>query len=128
MKFIKELKFDSMGLIPCIVQDFKDGTVLMVAYMNKESLKKTIKNKKTTFWSRSRKKFWVKGEKSGNFQKVKEIYYDCDGDCLLIKVKQIGDAACHTGYRSCFYRKVDPSGKNNIVGKKIFDPAKKYKK
>ncbi len=127
MKFIKELKFDSMGLIPCVVQDFKDGTVLMVAYMNKESLKKTVKNKKATFWSRSRKKFWVKGEKSGNFQKVKGIFYDCDGDCILLKVEQVGGASCHAGYRSCFYRQITPRADSKIIGKKVFDPQKIYR-
>jgi phosphoribosyl-AMP cyclohydrolase len=127
MKFIKGLKFDSSGLIPCVVQDYKDGTVLMVAYMNSEAVKRTLKTKKATFWSRSRQKFWVKGESSGNLQKVREFYFDCDGDCLLLKVEQIGGAACHTGYRSCFYRKVFPGGKVSIKGKRLFNPAKIYK-
>ena len=128
MKFIKELKFDDKGLIPCVVQDYKDGAVLMVAYMNKEAVKKTLKTKKGTFWSRSRNKFWIKGEESGNVQKVKQMYFDCDGDCLLIKVEQVGGSACHTGFRSCFFRKVDAKGKFATVGKRIFDPAKVYKK
>ncbi len=127
MKFIKELKFDSNGLIPCVVQDYKDGAVLMVAYMNKEAVKRTLKTKKATFWSRSRQKFWVKGESSGNVQKLKEFYFDCDGDCLLVKVDQIGGAACHTGFRSCFYRKVSPEGKVTVKGKRLFDPSKVYK-
>ena len=126
MNFIKELKFDEKGLIPCVVQDYKDGAVLMVAYMNKEAVKRTIKTKKATFWSRSRGKFWVKGESSGNIQKVKELYYDCDGDCLLVKVLQIGGAACHTGFRSCFFRKVSQSGNSLVKGKRIFDPKKVY--
>lgn len=107
---IKELKFDDNGLIPAIVQDYKSGDVLMLAYMNKESLKKTLEIKKTCFWSRSRKQFWVKGETSGHFQLVKSISYDCDKDALLIKVRQIG-AACHTGERSCFYRRFRSSVK-----------------
>jgi phosphoribosyl-AMP cyclohydrolase len=105
IKSLKELKFDSNGLIPAIVQDHKSGEVLMVAYMNEESLAKTLKIKKTCFWSRSRKQYWVKGETSGHFQFVKAISYDCDKDALLIKVRQVG-AACHTGKRSCFYRKL----------------------
>jgi len=101
---LKGLKFDKNGLIPAIIQDYKTKEVLMLAYMNKESLKRTIKSGKTCYWSRSRRKFWVKGETSGNFQFVKSISYDCDLDTLLIKVRQIG-VACHTGNRSCFYRK-----------------------
>ena len=122
-----ELRFDAKGLIPAIIQDYKTNEVLMVAYMNEESVKKTIKDKKTWFYSRSRQKLWLKGETSGNIQQVKEIFVDCDQDCVLIKVKQIGDAACHTGYRSCFYRELK-GGKLEIIGKKIFDPEKVYKK
>lgn len=102
---LNKLKFDGNGLIPAIVQDYKTNEVLMMAFMNLESLKKTIKIKKTCFWSRSRKEYWVKGLTSGHFQFVKSIAYDCDCDCLLIKVRQIG-AACHTNKRSCFYRKI----------------------
>jgi len=102
---IKNLKYDKQGLIPAIIQDFKNKDVLMVAYMNKESLKRTIKTKKTCFWSRSRKEYWTKGMTSGHFQFVKSIAYDCDMDALLIKVRQVG-VACHTGNRSCFYRKI----------------------
>lgn len=105
LKDIKNLKFDKDGLIPAIIQDYKTGEVLMLAYMNKESLKRTLRLKKTCFWSRSRKKYWIKGETSGNFQQVKSIFYDCDMDALLIKVRQIG-FACHTGNRSCFFRKL----------------------
>lgn len=100
------LKYDAAGLIPVIIQDYKTGEVLMLAYMNKESLKRTLKLKKACFWSRSRKEYWVKGETSGHFQFIKEIYYDCDADALLIKVRQVG-VACHTGKRSCFYRKLE---------------------
>ncbi len=101
---IKDLKFDKNGLIPAIVQDYKTREVLMLAYMNKASVKRTLTSGKTCYWSRSRKKYWVKGETSGNFQFVKGVYYDCDMDTLLIKVRQKG-VACHTGNRSCFYRK-----------------------
>jgi len=102
---IKDLRFDSKGLIPAIIQDYKTGEVLMMAYMNKESLKKTMKSGKTCFWSRSRRTYWVKGETSGHYQFVKSISYDCDMDTLLIRVRQLG-VACHTGNRSCFYRKL----------------------
>lgn len=97
-------KFDEKGLIPAVVQDYKNGEVLMVAYMNKESLKITLKEKRTCFYSRSRQVLWRKGETSGHIQKVKGIWYDCDSDTLLVKVEQTG-AACHTGHRSCFYRR-----------------------
>lgn len=100
---INELKFDEEGLIPAVIQDERSGDVLMVAYMNEESLSRTLATKKTHFFSRSRKKLWLKGETSGNFQEVKDILYDCDLDTLLVKVDQIG-VACHTGERSCFYR------------------------
>ena len=103
---LDQMKYNSDGLIPAIVQDYKNNEVLMMAYMNIDSLRETIKVGKTCFWSRSRKTYWVKGETSGHFQHVKEISYDCDCDTLLIKVEQIG-AACHTNQRSCFYRKIE---------------------
>jgi len=103
---LDQLKFNSDGLIPAIVQDYKNNEILMMAWMNIDSLKETIKVGKTCFWSRSRKTYWVKGETSGHFQFVKGIFYDCDCDTLLIKVDQIG-AACHTNQRSCFYRKIE---------------------
>lgn len=102
---IKNLKFDQNGLIPAIIQDYKTKEVLMLAYMNAESVKRTMKLGKTCFWSRSRKEYWVKGMTSGHFQFVKSISYDCDLDALLIKVRQVG-VACHTGNRNCFYRKI----------------------
>jgi len=102
---LADLRFDKQGLIPAIIQDYKTGDVLMVAYMNKESLRRTMKLGKTCFWSRSRKEYWVKGGTSGHFQFVKSIAYDCDMDALLIKVRQVG-VACHTGNRSCFYRRI----------------------
>jgi len=104
---LKELRFDKQKLIPAIIQDYRTGEVLMLAYMNSESLRRTIKLGKTCFWSRSRKEYWVKGATSGNYQFVKSIAYDCDMDTLLIKVRQAGKGvACHTGNRSCFYRKI----------------------
>ena len=105
MAIIDELKYDSKGLIPAIVQDEKTKDVLMLAYMNRESLEKTLKEGKACYWSRSRKKLWTKGETSGNFQHVKAIYYDCDMDTLLLLIDQTG-VACHTGNRSCFFRKL----------------------
>jgi phosphoribosyl-AMP cyclohydrolase len=108
---IKTLKYDKRGLIPAIIQDYKTGEVLMLAYMNKESLRRTLELAKTCFWSRSRKEYWVKGATSGNYQFVKSIAYDCDLDALLIKVRQVG-VACHTGNRSCFYRKIELSKKS----------------
>lgn len=103
---IPVLKYDEKGLIPAIVQDVENGEVLMMAYMNDTSLKATVETGFTNFWSRSRQKYWKKGESSGNVQEVKEILYDCDEDTLLIKVKQHGAGACHTGSRTCFYRKI----------------------
>jgi len=102
---LKDLKFDDKGLIPAIIQDYKTNEVLMLAYMNKESIRRSIKLGKTCFWSRSRKEYWVKGMTSGHFQFIKSIAYDCDLDALLFKVRQVG-VACHTGNRSCFYRKI----------------------
>jgi phosphoribosyl-ATP pyrophosphohydrolase/phosphoribosyl-AMP cyclohydrolase len=103
---INNIKFDDQGLIPAIIQDYQNGQVLMMAYMNQESLQKTLDTGKTWFYSRSRQKLWMKGEESGHVQEVKEIRYDCDADTLLIKVIQTG-AACHTGHYSCFYRNID---------------------
>jgi phosphoribosyl-AMP cyclohydrolase len=102
---LRKLSFNADGLIPAIIQDFQTHEVLMMAYMNMDSLKRTIKQGKTCFWSRSRQEYWVKGATSGHFQYVKDIYYDCDADTLLIKVRQVG-AACHTFQKSCFYRKI----------------------
>ena len=127
LKLYKSLKFDDKGLIPAVVQDWRDNTVLMVAYMNRESIRRTLRLKKCVFWSRSRQSFWLKGESSGNVQKVKELRIDCDGDCLLVKVEQLGKAACHTGQRSCFYRKVESGGKLKVTSKPLFDPRHVYK-
>ena len=105
---IEQLKYDSAGLIPAVIQDGMTGDVLMVAYMNAQSLKKTLETGKTWFWSRSRQKYWMKGESSGHVQDVHEVLYDCDADCLLVKVTQHGPGACHTNERSCFYRRLYP--------------------
>jgi len=126
MNLLSKLKFDARGLIPVVVQDHKDNTVLMVAYMNKQSLKRTLRNGLACYWSRSRQRLWLKGESSGNVQKIKKIYFDCDGDCLIIVVKQVGDAACHTGHRSCFFREYKQD-KIVVNGKPLFDPKKVYK-
>ena len=108
---LPELKYDDNGLIPAIIQDIENEEILMMAYMNKVSLEKTIDSGKTCFWSRSRQEFWTKGETSGNVQLVKEILYDCDADTLLVKVEQTGTGACHTGNRTCFYRNIKIAGK-----------------
>jgi phosphoribosyl-AMP cyclohydrolase len=110
MSFYDNLKFDANGLIPAIIQDERTGRVLMMAWMNRASLEKTVATGKTHFWSRSRKQFWMKGETSGHVQAVKDIALDCDGDVLLIRVEQTG-AACHEGYQSCFFRSLEKDGK-----------------
>jgi len=109
MSFYEKLKFDANGLIPAIIQEQKTGRVLMMAWMNRASLEKTVASGNTWFWSRSRGKFWMKGETSGHTQAVKDIAFDCDGDTLLIQVEQMG-AACHEGYQSCFFRSVRDAG------------------
>lgn len=114
------------GLIPVIVQDYETSEVLMLAYMNKESWEKTLETGKATFWSRSRKELWIKGETSGNVQLVRDIFIDCDDDTVLLKVEQLGKAACHTGHRSCFYRKL-VDGKLVTMGEPLFNPKDVYK-
>ena len=117
----------SGGLVPAIVQDHESGEVLMLAYMNREAFDATLASGKATYWSRSRQTLWRKGETSGNVQLVKEIRIDCDDDTILIKVEQLGGAACHTGHQSCFHKKVE-DGAIRIVGKPVFDPEEVYKK
>jgi len=112
------------GLVPVIAQDYKSGKVLMLAYMNEEAWLKTLETKKAHYYSRSRNKQWMKGEESGNIQEVKEILVDCDEDTILLKINQVGGAACHEGYESCFFRDAD----GNIEDKKIFNPEEKYGK
>ena len=114
MKSLDQLKWNADGLIPAIIQDHSNGRVLMMAWMNRASLEKTIETKRPFFWSRSRQKFWMKGESSGHVQVVKDIAFDCDGDTLLISVEQTG-AACHEGYRSCFFRTLGETGDHSIV-------------
>jgi phosphoribosyl-AMP cyclohydrolase len=122
---LPDLKYDSNGLIPTIIQDAENSEVLMMAYMNAESLEKTVTTGYTHFWSRSRSKMWKKGETSGHVQEVKSILYDCDRDTLLIKVVQRGPGACHTGHRSCFYTDIGGSeiaaktfSEEDVYGKK----------
>jgi phosphoribosyl-AMP cyclohydrolase len=124
---IQSLKFDANGLIPTIAQEAATGEVLMVAWMNAESFALTLRSGEAVYWSRSRRKLWHKGEESGNVQKVKEIRADCDKDVLLLKVEQVGGAACHTGYRSCFSW-VLKDGAWVEEGVKVFDPEEKYGK
>lgn len=112
-----------------IAQDYETGDVLMLAYMNRDAYDETLRTGRVCYYSRSRQKLWRKGEESGNVQQLKEIYFDCDADTLLVKVDQIGGAACHEGYRSCFFRKIDPeTSAVQIVGQRLFDPAEVYKK
>ena len=125
MRLSKEIKFNSQGLVPAIAQEEKTKKVLMLGWMNKEAIEKTISTNKVHFWSRSRKKLWLKGESSGHYQFLEGIYIDCDGDALLIKVKQI-KGACHKGYKSCFFRKMILEGKLKIIERKIFNPSEVY--
>lgn len=114
------------GIIPVIAQDYETNEVLMLAYMNKEAFEMTMKTGKVYYWSRSRQKLWLKGETSGNIQMLKNVFLDCDNDTLLVKVEQIGGAACHTGYKSCFHKQLFPE--ECIIGSQIFDPKEVYKK
>lgn len=128
MKREIEIDFDKgNGLVPVIAQDFATGDVLMMAYMNKEAWEKTLETGKVHYWSRSRNSLWLKGESSGHVQQLKEAFVDCDKDTILVKVEQLGGAACHKGYRSCFFRKV-VGDKLEIVEKQVFDPEEIYKK
>src|ERR1700758_5306772 len=118
------IDFDKAGgLVPAIAQDADSGQVLMMAWMNREAYEETLRTGRAVYFSRSRGKLWRKGEESGNVQEVREVYIDCDGDTILLKVQQIGGAACHEGYASCFFRKVEPDGLVG-VGPRLFDPAK----
>lgn len=121
--------FEKMDLIPVIAQDDETGDVLMLAYMNEEAWQETLKSGRVVYYSRSRQKLWRKGEESGNVQELKSVYYDCDADTLLVRVNQIGGAACHEGYRSCFFRRIDPAtGETEVVGDRVFDPKEVYGK
>ena len=126
MKILSELKYDRDGLVTAVIQDRDNNDVLMVGYMNTEAIKATLSTGRVCFWSRSRQKLWIKGETSGHTQTVESIAVDCDGDALLIKVEQ-QVAACHTGYRSCFFREVSPDGDSTeVIGEKIFDADAVY--
>lgn len=121
--------FEKAELIPVIAQDEATGDVLMLAYMNQQAYEETLSTGRVCYYSRSRQKLWRKGEESGNVQELKSIFYDCDADTLLVKVHQVGGAACHEGYRSCFFRQIDPAtGEVQTVGDRVFDPAEVYKK
>ena len=122
-----DLNFDKLGgLIPVVVQDYSSGEVLMLAFMNRQAWEETLKTRRATYWSRSRNQLWIKGETSGNYQEVKEILVDCDEDTILLKVLQKGEAACHTGHRSCFYRRLE-GDELNIVGERVFNPEEVYR-
>lgn len=119
--------FEKSALIPTIAQDASSGKVLMLAYMNAESYAETLRTRRVCYYSRSRDKLWRKGEESGNVQHLKHLYYDCDGDTLLVRVEQVGGAACHEGYESCFFREVDPdTAAAHIIAEPVFDPAEVY--
>lgn len=121
--------FSKTELVPVIAQDAESGDVLMLAYMNREAYAETLRTGQVCYYSRSRGKLWRKGEESGHVQQLRAIYFDCDADTLLVKVNQIGGAACHEGYRSCFYRQIDPAtGSVQVVGQRVFDPEAVYKK
>src|SRR5665647_3019451 len=125
MSFYDQLKFDANGLIPAIIQEQKTGRVVMMAWMNRASLEKTVRTGKTHFWSRSRQKYWMKGESSGHTQDVKAVYTDCDKDTVVFEVVQHG-AACHDGYFSCFYRKLNAEGDWDVIANPLFDPKQVY--
>ena len=116
------------GLLPAIVQEYDTGKVLMLAYVNRIAWEKTLETGEAHYWSRSRRELWHKGGTSGHVQKIIEVYADCDDDTVLFKVEQVGGAACHTGYDTCFHKKVDSNGEVSLMGKKVFDPDKVYKK
>ena len=122
------LNFKKMGgLVPAIVQDYKTGEVLMLAFMNQDAWEATLDTGKATFYSRTRQALWIKGKTSGNMQLVKEIRIDCDDDTVLLKVEQVGGAACHMGYKSCFFKKIE-NGAIRIMGEPVFNPEEVYKK
>jgi phosphoribosyl-AMP cyclohydrolase len=122
------IDFDKCGgLVPVIAQDADTGAVLMLAYANREAYEETVRTRRAVYFSRSRNKLWRKGEESGNVQEVREIFLDCDADTILLKVHQVGGAACHEGYASCFFRRVEADGLH-VVGERLFDPEQVYKK
>ena len=125
-KFLDELKFGDDGLIPVVIQDAQTGEVLTVAYMNRDAVRLTFETGKTWFWRRRHQRLMMKGEHSGRVQLVREILVDCDADALVIKVEQVGGAACHEGYPSCFFRKVNPDGSLEVFQERVFYPDEVY--
>ena len=125
MSILDNLKYDENGLVAAIIQDDENGDVLMMAWMNREACQRTLETGRVNFWSRSRQKFWIKGETSGHVQKVRSVAMDCDGDCLLIRVEQTG-AACHEGYRSCFFRTISPEGATEENQDRLVNPDDVY--
>ena len=124
---IAMIDFDKAGgLVPAVAQDAETGEVLMLAWMNREAYEETLRTRRAVYFSRSRNKLWRKGEESGNVQEVHEVYLDCDADAVLLKVRQVGGAACHEGYRSCFFRRLE-GGQVQIEGQRVFDPKQVYK-
>ena len=115
------------GILPAIVQDVTSGKVLMLAYMNNRAWRLTLQTGEAHYWSRTRRKIWHKGETSGNIQIIKEVIVDCDYDSILLKIEQVGGAACHLGYESCFHNKINKNGEQTVIGNKIFDPEEVYK-
>jgi phosphoribosyl-AMP cyclohydrolase len=129
MNILDTVKYDANGLVPAIAQDDTTGDILMMAWMNRESLEETVRTKRAVYWSRSRRSLWRKGEQSGNVQEVNSIRLDCDADVILLRVNQIGGAACHTGHRTCFFREVSSDGNDFVEqGEILFDPNTVYKK
>ena len=123
-----QLDFEKLnGLVPVIAQDVETGEVLMLAWMNQEAFRETIQTQRACYYSRSRKRLWRKGEESGHVQEVESIHIDCDGDTVLLKVRQRGGAACHEGYKSCFFRQLD-GDQTRVVGERVFDPSVVYGK
>jgi phosphoribosyl-AMP cyclohydrolase len=116
------------GLVPAIVQEYSSGEVLMLAYINEDAWERTLATGEAHYWSRSRQEIWHKGATSGHVQKIREIRIDCDNDTVLFKVEQVGGAACHTGHKSCFHKRLDYKGNLTVVGEPVFDPRKVYKK
>jgi len=127
MQIPEKVKFDADGLIPAVIQDANNGQVLMPGFMNRESLRRTLDEGKVCFWSRSRQKFWLKGEESGNFLIVKGVYANCYADSLLIKAEPVGPT-CHNGYQSCYYRQFTEDGDLEVIAEQLFDPKEVYKK
>lgn len=121
--------FAKTELVPVIAQDAETGDVLMLAYMNRDAYAETLATRRVCYYSRSRERLWRKGEESGHVQHLKHVYYDCDADAVLVKVEQVGGAACHEGYASCFFREVEPAtGDAEIIAEPVFDPAQVYKR